>query len=120
MKKRVKQTQHDIESEELPSASGFDADFRCLGRRALVRQMPKEEDTAIQARGQRIHQAIADFTFHDLNKSEARTASRIGYLEAEIVHEYGFEGAEVNFEQRFWDVNDSLERLWSGRVDRHD
>ena len=120
MKKRVKQTQHDIETEGKPSASGFDAEFRCLGRRELTEQLPKIENTAIQERGQRIHQALADFTFQDLNKSEARTASRIGYLEAEIVHEYSFEGAEVNFEQRFWDVDDELNKLWSGRVDRHD
>lgn len=120
MKKRVAKTQHDIETEDLPSASGFDSEFRCLGKRALTQRLPKTEDTAIQARGHRIHQALADFTFKDLNKSEARTASRIGYLEAEIVHEYSFEGAEVNFEQRFWDYDDALNKVWSGRVDRHD
>lgn len=119
-RRRVKETQHDLETEGLPSASGFDSQFRCLGKRALEEQMPKEDDSAIQARGHRIHQALADFTFEDLNKTEARTASRIGYLEAEIVHEYNFEGAQVNFEQRVWDVDSSLTKLWSGRIDRHD
>src|SRR5262245_18297104 len=101
MKWRVQRSTHDIETEGKPSASGFDADFRCLGRWALTRRLPSEEDTAVQKRGQRIHEALADFTFDALSDTDARTASRIAYLEAQIVHDFGFEGAEVNFEQRF-------------------
>jgi hypothetical protein len=113
-------TEHDIESEGLPSASGFDAEFRCPGKRALCAQLPKEKDTAITKRGQRIHDALAEGNFGELAPSDQTTASRIAFGEAQIVHEYGFEGAQVEFEVRFWDVDDALNHTWSARVDRHD
>jgi hypothetical protein len=53
------------------------------------------------------------------NETEQRLASRIAYGEAEIVHTYDFEGALVEFEQRFWDSL-GLEHTWSAQVDRHD
>lgn len=120
MKKRLppgQQTAHDKEAEGLPSASGFDAEFRCLGRRALTRRLPKEEDTAIQARGHKIHQALADSDLADLSKSDERTASRCMYAEAKLVHEFDFEGAEVTWEERFWDFDDELNHTWSFRAD---
>ena len=113
-------TAHDIETEGLPSASGFDAEFRCLGKRALCAQLPKEEDTAAGRRGRRIHAALQAGDFSELSESEGRTASRIAYGESEIVHEYGFEGAEVTFEERFWDFDTSFKRTWSARIDRFD
>jgi hypothetical protein len=82
--------------------------------------LPKEDDSAVTARGTRIHDAMAAGDFSTLGKSEGDTASRIAYGEAEIVHEYSFEGAEVEFEQRVWDVDDDLNHTWSARVDRHD
>ena len=117
----MKPTQHDIDTEGKPSASGFDAEFRCLGKRALCARLPKEPDTAITERGQRIHDAMAAGDFSILpNATEERLASRIAYGESEIVHTYDFEGALVEFEARYWDVDENLERTWSGRVDRHD
>jgi hypothetical protein len=108
------------EREGLPSASGFDAEFRCPGKRALCKQLPKEEDTAVAERGRRIHDALAAGDFSPLTDSEERTASRIAYAESEIVHEYGFEGALIEFEQRVWDVDDELNHTWSARIDRYD
>ena len=105
------------EREGLPSASGFDSEFRCPGKRALCARLPKEEDTTAADRGKRIHDALQKGDFSDLADSEQRTASRIAYGESEIVHEYGFEGAEITFEERIWDLDDELNKLWSGRVD---
>jgi hypothetical protein len=110
-------TAHDIEAEGLPSASGFDSEFRCLGKRALCSQLPKEEDTVIQARGHRIHKSLEESDLSDLPLSEERTASRIMYGEAKLVHEYDFEGAEVEFEQRVWDIDDDWNHTWSARID---
>jgi hypothetical protein len=59
-------------------------------------------------------------SLEDLSDSEARTASRMMYGESEIVHEYGFEGALIEFEQRIWDVDDDLNHTWSARIDRYD
>jgi len=120
MRRTFKPTAHDIESEGLPSASGFDAEFRCLGKRALCAQLPKEEDTAAARRGVRIHSALQAGDFSDLSESEARTASRIAYGESEIVHEYGFEGASIFFEKREWDFDDDFKQTWSARIDRMD
>jgi hypothetical protein len=63
---------------------------------------------------------LAEADFSDLADSEAKTASRIAYGESEIVHEYGFEGALIEFEQRVWDVDAEFNHTWSGRVDRYD
>jgi hypothetical protein len=123
MKKRRRPDKPDPiedEREGLPSSSGFDSEFRCPGKRALCARLPKEEDTAVTERGRRIHEALQKGDFNDLADSEARTASRIAYGESEIVHEYGFEGADVTFEERIWDFDDEFNRLWSGRVDRYD
>lgn len=118
MKRRTMEpTEHDIEAEHLPSASGFDSEFRCLGKRALCARLPKEEDTVIQARGHRIHKSLEESDLSDLPLSEERTASRIMYGEAKLVHEYDFEGAEVTFEQRIWDVDDDFNHTWSARID---
>jgi len=111
---------HDIETEGLPSASGFDSEFRCPGKRALVKRLPQEENTAAANRGQRIHDALARGDFSDLSKTEGDHASRIAYGESEIVHEYGFEGALIEFEQRVWDFDADFTQTWSARVDRHD
>jgi len=111
------------EREGKPSSSGFDAEFRCPGKRALCARLPKEEDTAVTERGKRIHHALETNDFSDLNDTEQRTTSRIAYGESEIVHEYSFEGAQVTFEYRVWDfewAGKRLEKTWSGRVDRFD
>jgi len=104
----------------LPSASAFDADFRCLGKRELCKRLPKEKDSPQAASGQRIHEALKDSDLEGLSDSEARTASRIMYGESEIVHEYGFEGAVIEFEQRVWDTDEQLNHTWSARIDRYD
>src|SRR5215471_11760342 len=121
MKKRTfTPTQHELETEGLPSASSFNADFRCLGRRALVATLPAMEDSAQSARGTRIHKALEASDLEGLSDSDARTASRIMYGESELVHEHDFEGAVTTFEERFWDVADDLTPIWSARIDRHD
>src|SRR5215471_3480953 len=102
------------EREGKPSSSGFDAEFRCPGKRALCARLPKEEDTAVTERGRRIHDALETNDFSNLSDTEGRTASRIAYGESEIVHEYGFEGAHITFERRIWDYDDALNKTWSG------
>jgi hypothetical protein len=108
------------ERERKPSGSGFNAEFLCPGKRAICAKLPKEEDTAAANRGKRIHDALEKGDFSELAESENRTARRIAHGEAELVHEYGFEGALVTFEERIWDVDDKGEALWSGRIDRYD
>ena len=119
-RKRPDPTQHDIETEGLPSSSGFDSEFRCPGKRQLCLQLPKEEDQAAANRGVRIHEAIQSWDLEKLAKDERRTAHRIMFGESQIVHQYGFEGADVTFEERVWDFDDNLDHTWSGRVDRYD
>jgi hypothetical protein len=113
-------SEHDIESEGLPSASAFDAEFRCPGKRALCAKLPKEDDNAATLRGQRIHAALEKGDFSDLSDSDARLASRIAYGESELVHEYNFEGAQIEFEERIWDFDEHFNHTWSARVDRYD
>jgi len=118
-RRTFKPNAHDIEAEFLPSASGFDSEFRCLGKRALCARLPKEEDSAIQARGHRIHEALKESDLSGLPESEERTASRIMYGEAKLVHDYDFEGAHVTFEERIWDTDEDFNHLWSARIDSH-
>jgi hypothetical protein len=121
MKRRTfKPSEHDIEAEGLPSASAFDSEFRCPGKRALCARLPREADTAAAARGTRIHAALEAGDFSALADSDAQLAHRIAYAEGQIVHEYGFEGALIEFEQRIWDTDDDLNHTWSAKVDRHD
>lgn len=115
-KKRVLRTEHDIETEGLPSGSKFDADFRCLGKFALEAQIPREDDTTASRRGHKIHKALEHSDLNELSPSDQITASRIMFGEAEIVHEHGFEGAKVVWETRFWD-SDDFRPLWSARLD---
>lgn len=119
-RRTLKPTAHDIEAEGLPSASQFDAEFRCLGKRALCARLPKPADTYASESGHRIHQAMQSFDMTGLTQTEERTASRIMYGEAELVHEYSFEGAHVTFEERVWDFDEELNHTWSARVDRYD
>jgi hypothetical protein len=116
----MKPTAHDIEAEGLPSASGFDSEFRCLGKRALCARLPKEEGSYAAESGHRIHEALKESSLEGLTMTEERTASRIMYGESELVHEYGFEGADIAFENRIWDVDDALNHTWSARIDRYD
>lgn len=119
-KRRPGLTQHDIDTEGLPSASGFDSEFRCPGKRALCAPLPKDDDTAATLRGQRIHKAMETWDLELLSETERRLAQRIMYGESELVHEYNFEGAEITFEERVWDFKDDLTHTWSGQVDRYD
>jgi CRISPR/Cas system-associated exonuclease Cas4 (RecB family) len=68
-------------------------------------------------RGVRIHTALEISDLSGLSKSDAITASRIMYGEAELVQQHDFEGAEVEWEQRFWDVDDEMNHIWSSQVD---
>src|SRR5213079_3390745 len=95
---------HTIETEGLPSASSFDSDFRCLGKRALEAQLPEREEDANMRRGSKIHKALEKSDLSELSPSDEITASRCMYAEAEIVHRYNFEGSEVQWEKRLWDV----------------
>lgn len=116
-KKKVARNQHDEETEGKPSSSGFDAEFRCLGRRELCATLPPEDDTTIQKRGQRVHKALETSDLSELPASEQITASRCMYAEAELVHKFGFEGAHVEWEMRIWDFDDQLRHTWSARID---
>jgi len=118
-RRTFKPTKHDIEAEGLPSASGFDEEFRCPGKRELCKRLPKEADTAAAERGTRIHAALEAGDFSTLCETDAQLAHRIAYGEGQIVHHYGFEGATIEFEQRIWDT-EGLEHTWSAKVDRHD
>lgn len=121
MKRRIPTpSKHDIESEGKPSASQFDAEFRCPGKRALCASLPAEEDTTAAARGVRIHSAMETWDLEALAKTERRTAQRMMYAEAEIIHEYNFEGAETTFEERIWDFDEELNKIWSAKIDRYD
>jgi hypothetical protein len=83
--------------------------------------LPKEDDTVHTLKGKRIHEAMASGDFSTLpNKSERDIAARIAYAEGEIVNEYNFEGAEVEFEQRIWDFDFNLNKTWSMQMDRYD
>lgn len=118
MKKRTfTPSAHDIEAEGLPSASGFDSEFRCLGKRALCAKVPREAETTDAARGTKIHEALKESDFGDLAASDERTASRVMYAEAKLVHDFDFEGAEIAFEERHWDVDADFNHLWSARID---
>jgi hypothetical protein len=122
MKRRLKPGQpseHEIDAKRLPSASGFDSEFRCPGKRALILRLPREEDSASALQGKRIHAALEKSDLDGLSKSESRTTSRIMYGEAEMVHEYSFEGAEVEFEHRIWDHDEELNPIWSARIDTY-
>ena len=110
-------TEHMIEVGYLPSASYFDSAFRCPGQFIMESKLPAEEDTAAANVGRRIHKALELSDLEGLNKSESRTTSRIMYGEAELVHEYGFEGAQVEFEQRIWDFDEYFRKRWSARID---
>jgi hypothetical protein len=120
MKKRLpmgQPTEHMIEAERKPSASYFDACFRCPGKWALEARVPAEEDTSAARLGRDIHKALEKSDLTGLSPSAARTTSRIMYGEAELVHEYSFEGAEVEFEHRVWDFDEDMNKTWSARLD---
>lgn len=117
-RKRVLVTKHDIETEGLPSGSGFDADFRCLGKWWLERQINKPEKRRVDAdRGDRIHEALKKSDLSELCQSDEITASRCIYAEGELVHELDFEQAEAEWEVRLWDTDDELRQLWSVKPD---
>jgi hypothetical protein len=117
MRQRTFETEHDKEAEFLPSASGFDSEFRCLGRRALTKQLPRYEDDAQQKRGKKIHDALKESDLEQLSDTDAKTASRSMYAEAKLVNEFDFEGAEIAYEERIWDIDDEFQHTWSARVD---
>jgi len=109
-----------------PSASGFDSEFRCLGKRALCKQLPESPDSAASRRGTIIHAALASSDLSALSASDQKTAEQCFYHEAAIVHEYGFEGSQVWWEDheeaelrldRLWDTGDDFELLWSAQLD---
>jgi CRISPR/Cas system-associated exonuclease Cas4 (RecB family) len=108
---------HITETEGKPSASRFDAIFRCLGRWALERQLPPEPDNKATKRGTTIHEALEKSDLSQLNKSDEITASRCMYAEAELIHKHGFEGAEVHWEERIWDIDDNFQPAWSAKMD---
>lgn len=108
---------HLRETEGKPSASRFDADFRCLGKRGLEVQLPPEPDNKNTKRGTKIHSGLEQSDFSELSNSDQITASRCLYGVSEIIHKHGFEGAEVEHEKRIWIVDDNLEPSWSAKLD---
>lgn len=108
---------HIRASEGKPSASRFDSDFRCLGKRALEMQLPPEPDNVNTRRGSKIHKALELSDLSGLSRSDRITAERCMYAEGELVHKYGFEGAKVTFEERIFDVDENLQPIWSAGLD---
>lgn len=117
---------HDEIAEGKPSASSFDSDFRCLGKRALEKEMPPEKESKAASRGTSIHHALAISDLGELSPSDSITASRCMYAESQIVHEYGFEGFNAWWEghpepmselPRLWETSNDLETLWSVQLD---
>jgi hypothetical protein len=83
----------------------------------MEKRLPAEDDTSAARLGRAIHKALELSDLTDLSPSAARTTSRIMYGEAELVHEYSFEGAEIEFEHRVWDFDEDLNKTWSARLD---
>jgi len=112
------------ERDAKPSASAFDSDFRCLGRRALIEAMKVggryvDKQSPAAARGQRIHTVLeGKETIDSLTaESDKITAAICMNEEAKLVEKYGFEGARVVREQRLWMTDDNMEPAWSTRLD---
>lgn len=118
---------HDIETEGKPSASGFDANFRCLGKANLEKQVPDEEpDSDAAVRGNKIHAALAKSDLSGLSDSDQITASRCMFAESKLIHDFGFEGATAWWEdcdipdlnlERLWYIDDDLNPRWSAKLD---
>jgi hypothetical protein len=105
-------------SKGLPSASGFDSCFRCLGKWELEKQFGEEPESADARRGDRIHRALERSDLSELTGGEQLTASICMDIEGQMTDQHNFEDAEdVIWEKRMWDVDDDLTALWSVQVD---
>ena len=111
---------HAEETEGLPSGSGFDSCFRCLGKWELEKRFRKDdsESSSDAKKGQKIHQALEKSDLSRLSGSESVTAKICMDTEAKLIDKYDFEDVrDVVWEQRFWDVDDDFNKLWSVRLD---
>jgi hypothetical protein len=113
---------HSEATEGLPSASQFDADFRCPGKWAMEAAMeaiqPDDQDTWDTARGMRIHKALEKSELSELSGSEEVTASICMDIDAQLIDQYDFhDAAEIIREKRMWDVDDNFNKLWSAQLD---
>jgi hypothetical protein len=118
----------------LPSGSGFDSYFRCLGKWEAEQGVPERESTPEQMRGERIHAALAKSDLSELVPSDATTASSCMYAEGKLVEKYSFEHAVSYWEPtldkewnkrhsqmlmpRLFDIDDKFNPLWSVQHDR--
>lgn len=105
------------EREGLPSCSGFDAEFRCLGRRKICEGMPDEKSAAAK-RGENIHAVLeGKKSIDELCESDRITAGLCMHHEAELVERWGYEGARVIREERLFFHDKNMEPVASGKLD---
>lgn len=103
----------------LPSASSMDGDIRCLGRRALMKRMPKDAGNKWADRGTKIHLALeGEIPFEELSNSDKWTTRILMDEEARLVDEAVMQGAEIISEKRLWALNENLQPIYSGQFDR--
>ena len=115
-KSRAEVNAREVETEGKPSASGFDSEIRCLGKRGICGQVPGMT-TKYATRGTNIHTALETNDLSTLTKSDAVTAERIMFGEAELINSLGYEGAEMHAEQRLWFADEEMVPVWSGKMD---
>jgi hypothetical protein len=111
---------HAEETKGLPSGSGFDSCFRCLGKWELEKRFRKDESDASSdaKKGQKIHKALEHSDLGRLSGSESVTADICMDTEAKMIDKYDFaDASDVYWEQRLWDVDDDLNPLWSVQLD---
>lgn len=106
----------------LPSASSLDGDMRCLGRQNLItkhRGEIEEEENDDAKKGTKIHQVLeGELDIELLTDSEKWTVAILMNQEAEMVDKFNMEGATILKEKRMWFVNDKLNPVFSGKVDK--
>lgn len=110
----------------LPSASGFGTDVACPGRRNLIATLPKTEEEPLDPdaeRGSRIHRAWQtgntlelaedEFTDYDAGLKHIDSVIKQWTQEKNIVR-----WNELEREARLWLLNDSMDCIGSGQIDR--
>jgi len=96
----------------------MDAEFRCLGRRALCAKVAAKNGDKWSNRGTKTHAFLeGKLKLEDLPPSDQDTALRIRSEESRIVEKYGFTGAERISEKRLWVLDDNMQKLYSAKPD---
>lgn len=105
----------DDERRGLPSASGLERLALCPGSLKLEQQCPEIESDAA-AEGTLLHAVLAgERSASDLTDDQMWVVDRCREMEALVVEQLGFDGAEEMRERRLWD--DDTEPTFSGKPD---